>query len=204
MRNACLFAGIAFACIVTVGVALPAQAQQSQRVRGTIESADAGSITVKPSDEGPNLTVKLADNVQVFGVVPATLADVKAGDFVGVGAMPQPDGSQKAIQVMIFAESQRGTGEGFRPWDRPGSTMTNGTVDTTAAGVSGQTLIVKYKDGEQKIVVDKDAAIRAYVIGGKSELKPGARIAIVRADKAADGSLSTGRVNVGRNGVVPQ
>jgi len=118
--------------------------------------------------------------------------------------MPQPDGSQKAIQVMIFAESQRGTGEGFRPWDRPGSTMTNGTVDTTVAAVSGQTLTVKYKDGEQKIVVGPDATIRAYVIGDKSELKPGAHIAIVRADKAADGTLATGRVNVGRDGVVPQ
>jgi hypothetical protein len=129
---------------------------------------------------------------------------VKAGDYVGVGAMPQPDGSQKAIQVMIFAESQRGTGEGFRPWDRPGSTMTNGTVDTTVASVSGQALTVKYKDGEQKITISPDATIRAYVVGDKSELKPGAHIAIVRADKAPDGTLSTARVNVGRSGVVPQ
>jgi hypothetical protein len=180
-----------------------AQAQQPQRVRGTIENADASSITVKQA-EGPDLTVKLADNVQVFGVVPAKLGDIKAGDFVGVGAMPQPDGSQKAIQIMIFAESQRGTGEGFRPWDRPGTTMTNGTVDTTAASVDGQTLTVKYKDGQQKILVSPDATIRAYVVGDKSELKPGAHIAIVRTDKAADGTLSTGRVNVGRSGVVPQ
>jgi Domain of unknown function (DUF5666) len=180
-----------------------AQAQQPQRVRGTIENADASSITVKQA-EGPDLTVKLADNVQVFGVVPAKLGDIKAGDYVGVGAMPQPDGSQKAIQIMIFAESQRGTGEGFRPWDRPGTTMTNGTVDTTAASVDGQTLTVKYKDGQQKILVSPDATIRAYVVGDKSELKPGAHIAIVRADKAADGTLSTGRVNVGRSGVVPQ
>jgi hypothetical protein len=200
MRTRHLFIGIAVAAAF---VAVPALAQQSQRVRGTIESADGGSITVKPAD-GPNVTVKLADNVQVFGVVPATLADVKAGDYVGIGAMPQPDGTQKAIQVMIFAESQRGTGEGFRPWDRPGSTMTNGTVNTTVADVSGQMLTVKYKDGEQKIAIGPDAAIRAYVIGDKGELKPGAQIAIVRADKAADGTLSTGRVNVGRNGVVPQ
>jgi Domain of unknown function (DUF5666) len=177
--------------------------QQAQRVRGTIESASGSSITVKPP-EGADLTIKLADNVQVFAVTPAKLADIKAGDYVGVGAMPQPDGSQKAIQVMIFAESQRGIGEGFRPWDRPGSTMTNGTVNTTAASVDGQTLTVKYKDGEQKITVSPDATIRAYVIGDKAELKPGAQIAIVRADKAADGTLSTGRVNVGRNGVVPQ
>jgi hypothetical protein len=200
MKSNHLFAGIAVAAAF---VAVPALAQQSQRVRGTIESADGSAIVVKQA-EGPDVTVKLADNVQVFGVVPAKLADVKAGDYVGVGAMPQPDGSQKAIQVMIFAETQRGTGEGFRPWDRPGTTMTNGTVDTTVAGVSGQTLTVKYKDGEQKIIISPDATIRAYVIGDKSELKPGAHIAIVRADKAADGTLSTGRVNVGRGDVVPQ
>ncbi len=200
MRTRHLFTGVALA---TVMAAAPVVAQQSQRVRGTIESANGSAITVKQA-EGADLTVKLADNVQVFGVVPAKLADIKTGDYVGVGAMPQPDGSQKAIQIMIFAESQRGTGEGFRPWDRPGTTMTNGTVNTTAASVNGQTLTVKYKDGEQKIVVSPDATIRAYVAGDKAELKPGAHIAIVRADKAADGTLSTGRVNVGRDGVVPQ
>jgi Domain of unknown function (DUF5666) len=199
MRTRHLFAAVALAAVM----AAPVAAQQSQRVRGTIESVDGGAITVKQA-EGPDVTVKLADNVQVFGVVTAKLADIKAGDYIGVGAMPQPDGSQKAIQIMIFAESQRGTGEGFRPWDRPGTTMTNGTVDTTAAAVDGQTLTVKYKDGQQKVLVSPDATIRAYVVGDKSELKPGAHIAIVRADKAADGSLSTGRVNVGRDGVVPQ
>ena len=200
MRARMLLSGAAVGAAL---FAVPADAQQAQRVRGTIENVNGSSIIVKPA-EGADVTVKLADNVQVFGVVPAKLADIKAGDYVGVGAQPQPDGSQKAIQIMIFAESQRGTGEGFRPWDRPGTTMTDGTVNTTAAGVDGQTLMVKYKDGEQKILVSPDATIRAYVVGDKSELKPGAQIAIVRADKAADGTLSTGRVNVGRDGVVPQ
>ena len=86
--------------------------------------------------------VTLANNVQVYGIVKATLADIKPGSFVGIGAMPQPDGSQKAIQVMIFAESLRGIGEGHRPWDRPGSTMTNGTVDTAVKSVDGQVLTV--------------------------------------------------------------
>jgi hypothetical protein len=180
-----------------------AQQAQSVRVRGTIDSVDGAAMVIKQGD-GSNVTVKLADNAQVFGVVPAALADVKVGDFVGVGAMPQPDGSQKAIQVMIFAESQRGLGEGFRPWDRPGSTMTNGTVDATVAGVDGQMLTIKYKDGQQKIVVGPDAAIRAYVVGDKSELIAGAHIAIVRADKMPDGTLQTARINVGRGGVVPQ
>ncbi|HXQ83805.1 MAG TPA: hypothetical protein VN769_07025 [Xanthobacteraceae bacterium] len=183
--------------------ATAATAQQTVRVRGAIESVDGTSLVIKQGD-GSEVTVKLTDNAQVFGVVPATLADVKPGAFIGVGAMPQPDGSQKAIQVMIFAESQRGLGEGFRPWDRPGTTMTNATVDTTVASVDGQVVMVKYKDGQQKIVIGPDAAIRAYVPGDKSELKSGAHIAIVRADKMPDGTMQTGRINVGRNGVLPQ
>jgi len=200
MRTKRMFAAIA---VTAALAAVPALAQQPQRVRGTIESVDGSTLVIKQG-EGPDVTVKLTDNVQVFGVVPATLADVKPGAFIAVGAMPQPDGSQKAIQVMIFAESQRGLGEGFRPWDRPGTTMTNATVDTTVAGVDGQEVTVKYKDGEKKIIIGKDAVIRAYVAGDKSELKPGAHIAIVRADKMPDGTLQTSRINVGRAGVVPQ
>ena len=200
MRTKRMFAGIA---VIAALAAVPALAQQPQRVRGTIESVDGSTLVIKQG-EGPDVTVKLTDNVQVFGVVPATLADVKPGAFIAVGAMPQPDGSQKAIQVMIFTESQRGLGEGFRPWDRPGTTMTNATVDTTVAGVDGQEVTVKYKDGEKKIIIGKDVVIRAYVAGDKSELKPGAHIAIARADKLHDGTLQTARINVGRDGVVPQ
>jgi hypothetical protein len=200
MRTKRMFAGIA---VIAALAAVPALAQQPQRVRGTIESVDGSTLVIKQG-EGPDVTVKLTDNVQVFAVVPATLADVKPGAFIAVGAMPQPDGSQKAIQVMIFAESQRGLGEGFRPWDHPGTTMTNATVDTAVAGVDGQEVTVKYKDGEKKITIGKDVVIRAYVAGDKSELKPGAHIAIVRADKMPDGTLQTARINVGRDGVVPQ
>ena len=200
MRTKRMFAAIA---VTAALAAVTALAQQPQRMRGTIESVDASMLVIKQG-EGPDVTVKLTDNVQVFGVVPATLADVKTGAFIAVGAMPQPDGSQKAIQVMIFAESQRGLGEGFRPWDRPGTTMTNATVDTTVAGVDGQEVTVKYKDGEKKIIIGKDAVIRAYVASDKSELKPGAHIAIVRAEKIPDGTLQTARINVGRDGVVPQ
>lgn len=184
-------------------VAAPAFSQQTQRVHGTIERVDGSALVIKQAN-GSDVTVKLTDEAKVFGVVPATLADVKPGAYIGVGAQPQPDGSQKAIQVMIFAETQRGLGEGFRPWDRPGTTMTNATVDTTVAGVDGQVVTVKYKDGEQKIVIGPQATIRAYVVGEKSELTPGAHIAIVRADKLPDGTLQTARINVGRQGVVPQ
>jgi hypothetical protein len=194
-----LFAGIVLCAALA---AAPAYAQQSQRVRGAIESVDGKTLVIKQA-EGPDVTVKLADNAKVFGVKSATLADVKAGAYIGVGAMPQPDGSQKAIQVMIFAESQRGTGEGFRPWDRPGTTMTNATVDNTVSSVDGQVVMVKYKDGEKKIVIGPDAVIRAYIAADKSELKPGAKVGIFRPEKLSDGTLQTARINVGRDGITP-
>lgn len=184
--------------------ASPAWGQQAQtvRLRGTIERVEGSAILVKAAEVG-DVTVQLSDKVAVFGVVKATLADVKPGAFIGVGAMPQPDGSQKAMQVTIFAESQRGTGEGHRPWDRPGATMTNATVDTTVTSVDGQVVTVKYKDGEQKILIPPDATMRAYVVGSRDELKPGAHIAIVRALKKPDGTYEADRVNVGRDGIVP-
>jgi hypothetical protein len=192
-------AAIAVALIVT-----SVQAQQKPvRVVGTIVGVDGPTIVVKPRGKGDEQRVRLTDKAGVFGVVRATLADIKPGAFIGVGAMPQADGSQKAIRVMIFAETQRGTGEGHRPWSRPGSTMTNATVDTTAAGVDGQVLRVKYKGGEQRIVVGPDATINAYVVGERSELKPGANIAINAANVNADGSLEASRINVGRGDVIP-
>lgn len=186
-------------------VAMPALAQAPKPVQGTIEKIDGPVLSIKEKD-GSVVPVKLTDNAQVFGVVPAGVADIKVGDFIGVGAMPQPDGSQKAIQVTIFAPSQRGTGEGFRSWDRPGSTMTNGTVDTAVTGVNGHVLTVKYKrpqEGEQKIVIAENATIRAYLPGDKSELKVGAHVRITRPEKAPDGSLQATRINVGRNGAAP-
>ena len=175
-------------------------AQQTMRVRGTIERVDGPTLVVKTRDG--EVKVNLTENAGIFGVVKASLADIKPGAFIGVGAMPQPDGSQRAIQVTIFSEVQRGTGEGHRPWDRqPNSTMTNATVDTTVAGIDGQVLTVKYKDGEKKII---DASLLRYEVSNRSELKPGANIAIIRAVKKPDGTLETDRVNVGREGVVPQ
>lgn len=178
--------------------------QQTLRVTGVVESFDGRVLAIR-SDKLGEVKVSLAANATVFGVAEAKLADVRPGSYIGVGAMPQPDGSQRAIQVTILAESQRGLSEGHRPWDvRPNSTMTNGTVDQTVASVDGQVVMVRYKDGEKKIVVPPDAIIRAYVVGDKSELKPGARITIVRARKKSDGALEADRVNVGRGEVVPQ
>jgi Domain of unknown function (DUF5666) len=196
-----LLAGAALVAGLAISSTL-AQQPQTVRLRGPIEAVEGSTLTVKAGEAG-DVKVKLTDNAAVYGVVKASLADIKPGDFIGVGATPQADGSQRAIQIMIFAEVQRGTGEGHRPWDRPNTTMTNATVDTTVAGVDGQVVMVKYKDGEKKIVVGPDAVIRAYVVGSKDELKPGANINIIAATKKPDGTFEAARVNVGREGLVP-
>ena len=191
------------ACAMFIAAAAgPAFAQAPQITRGTIDKVDGATISLKPA-AGPELTVKVADNAKIFGVKAGTIADVKPGEFIGVGAMPQPDGSQKAIQVTIFAESQRGTGEGFRPWDKPHSTMTNGTAGSSVSSVNGQVVTVTYKGGEQKIVIGPDAKIRMYVAGSKDELKPGAHIAVYNPKKEPDGSLQAARINVGIGGMAP-
>ena len=200
-----MFKGI-FATIIVVAGAAGAFAQQPAAVRvvGAVENFDGHVLAVKSEKLG-EVKVNLTADATVFGVTEATVADIKPGAYIGVGATPQPDGSLRAVQVTVLAESQRGLSEGHRPWDaRPNSTMTNGTVDQTVASVDGRVVIVKYKDGEKKIIVPPDVRILAYQAGDKSELKPGAYIAIVRAVKKPDGSLETNRVNVGRGEVVPQ
>jgi hypothetical protein len=179
-------------------------APTTMRVTGTIEAADANSITVRALEGGGTNKVALTRDAKVFGVATTTLAEVKPGAFVGVGATPNADGSQRAIRVTVFAESQRGLGEGFRPWDRaPHGTMTNATVAETVKGIDGQVLTVKYKGGDKRIVVPPDARILAYSVGDRSELKVGAHVAILRAKRKLDGSWETDRVNVGRGGVIP-
>jgi hypothetical protein len=175
------------------------------RIVGIVERVDETGVLIRPYEGGGTFEVELTKNAAVFGVSKGTLADLKPGAFIGVGAMPQPDGSQRAIQVTVFAESQRGTGEGFRPWDRmPNSTMTNATVAETVGGVEGQMLTVKYKDGEKKIVVPPDATILAYSAGERSDLKVGARVAILRVKQKLNGALEADRINVGRGDVVPR
>ena len=180
-----------------------AQQPPTVRIRGAIEAVDGPLLTVK-SREGTEMKVRVTDNVAVFGVAKTELSEIKAGSYIGVSAMPEPDGTQKALAVHIFPESQRGAAEGFRPWDlRPNSTMTNATVAETVAGTDGQNILIKYKDGEKKVVVPPDTPIVTFVAGDKSELKPGAKIIIFGAVKKDDGMLEANRVNVGRDGITP-
>jgi hypothetical protein len=180
-----------------------AQQPPTVRIRGTIESVDGPMLMIK-SREGTDLKVRMTDNVAVFGVAKTAMSEIKPGSYIGVSAMPEPDGTQKALAVHIFPESQRGAAEGFRPWDlRPNSTMTNATVAETVAGTDGQNILVKYKDGEKKVVVPPGTPVVTFVAGDKSELKPGAKIIIFGAVKKDDGTLEANRVNVGRDGITP-
>src|SRR6202043_2525418 len=154
--------------------------------------------------EGTDMKVRMTDNVAVFGVAKTALSEIKEGSYIGLTAKPEPDGTQKAVAVHIFPETQRGAAEGFRPWDqRPGSTMTNATVAETVKGTDGQNILVKYKDGEKTVVVPPETPIVTFVAGDKSELKPGAKIIIFGAVKKDDGTLEANRVNVGRDGITP-
>src|SRR6516162_1382525 len=162
------------AALVLVFEASTTFAQDTVRVRGAIERVEGQTIVVKSRD-GAELKVVLADNALVVAIVKASISDIKPGSFVGVTGMPQADGSQKAIEVHIFPEAMRGTGEGHYPWDlQPKSTMTNGgvvNIEQTVTEVDGRVLSMKYKDGEKKIIVPANAAIVNYVPSDKSELK---------------------------------
>jgi hypothetical protein len=193
-----LLAAISLVAVSTLALAQP---PQNTRIRGTVETVEGNVLHIK-TREGTQATVRLAEGARVLAFVKASLADIKPNSYIGVTAMPQPDGAQRAVAIHIFMESQRGTGEGHRPWDlRPNSTMTNAAVENIVSSVDGQTISVKYKDGEKKVLVTPETQIVAYVEGDKGELKSGTPVNFF-AQKQADGSLTAQAVNVGR-GVVP-
>ncbi|HET7682006.1 MAG TPA: hypothetical protein VFK79_17945 [Xanthobacteraceae bacterium] len=188
-----------------VVLALPSFAfAQAQRLSGTIVSVDGPSLVLKTA-KGEDVKVSLAEKGTILAVEKVTMDGIKQGEFIGVGAMPQADGSQRAVRINIFVESQRGSGEGHRPWGSdPKGTMTNATVDTTVSSADGQVLMLKYKDGEKKIIVPPEAVIQRNVPGSAADLKPGAAVSISAATPKPDGSYETARINVGRDGYVPQ
>lgn len=196
--------GLAALTLVALGaIGSAASAQDTVRVRGSIDRVEGPIYVVKPRN-GDELKVALADNGIVVAIVKASLADIKPGQFVGTTGLPQPDGSQKALEVHIFPESMRGTGEGHYAWDlQPTSTMTNANVAESVAGIDGQTLTLKYPTGEKKIVVTPQTVIVTYEPGDKNDLKPGTKIFIAAAKKQADGTLQAARINYGKDGLTP-
>jgi hypothetical protein len=193
-------AALSFALVC---IALPASAQETVRIRGTIESIDGPVFLVKNRD-GAELKLTMTDNPLFVAIVKSSMADIKPGMFVGSTGITQPDGSQKAIEVHIFPESMRGTGEGHYDWDlKPNTKMTNANVEQTVAGVDGPVLSVKYKDGEKKVLVTPETAVVTYVTGARDDLKPGTKIFVAAAKKQADGTLQTPRITYGKDGLTP-
>ncbi|GLR87065.1 hypothetical protein [Bradyrhizobium iriomotense] len=182
--------------------AVAQQAPVPTRVRGTIEKVDGDLLSVK-SRSGEDVRLHIASDLRVAGITRIALSDIKVGSFIGATTVPGPDGGQNAVEVHVFPESMRGTGEGSRPYDlRPNSSMTNATVAESVVGNDGHTLLVKYKDGEKKVFVSSETPVVTYVPGEKSDLKEGAKIiAFVKA--LPDGSFETSRVSVGRDGLTP-
>ncbi len=189
--------------LVLVCAAMTAWAQDSLRVRARIERVEGQTLLVKSRD-GAELKIVLTDNAVIVGLVKGSFADIKPGSFVGVTGLPRADGTLEAVEVHVLPESMRGNGEGHRPWDlKPQSTMTNGSVEHKVAGVEGQTMILKYKHGEKKFVVEPSTPIVTNLLGNKSELTPGTEIFIPAATKQPDGTLQAARVSFGKDGLTP-
>jgi len=193
------------AVAIVVASALGAIAQQPpspSRVRGTIDAVDGDMLAVK-SRSGEDFKLRMAGDMRVVGIVKIALSDIKAGSFIGTTTVPGPDGGQNALEVHVFPEDMRGTGEGSRPFDlRPNSTMTNATVAESVVNNDGRILTIKYRDGEKKVVVSPDTPVVTYVPADKSELKAGAKV-IAFFKKLPDGSFEASRISVGRDGLTP-
>lgn len=195
-----LLAGLLALAFVTLS---PVDAQERVRVRGMVEKIEGDVMTVK-TREGPSVAIKLAENYGVGGLVPAKFEDIKQNTYVGIAGLPLADGKIRALEVLIFPEAMRGTSEGHFAWDLvPESTMTNAAVTETVTRTEGNTLVLKYKDGEKTIVVPENVPIVRAVPADKSELKVGAKIFIAAAIRSADGTLTAQRVTVGLNGLTP-
>jgi hypothetical protein len=193
------------AIVMVAASSLYAIAQQSpspSRVRGTIESVDGDVLSVK-SRSGEDVKLHMTPDMRLVGITKISLSDIKVGSFIGTTTVPGPDGIPTAVEVHVFPEDMRGTGEGSRPYDlRPNSTMTNATVAESVVGNDGHTLLVKYKDGEKKVSVPAETPVVTYVAADKSDLKAGAKV-IAFTKKLPDGSFETNRISVGRDGLTP-
>jgi len=184
---------------------LAAAAQQPPtptRIRGTIVGVDGDVVAVK-SRSGEEVRLRMTSDIRLVGIIKISIADIKLGSFIGTTTVPGPDGRHDAVEVHVFPESMRGTGEGSRPYDlKPNSTMTNATVAEQVVGTEGQTLLIKYKDGEKKVTVSPDTPVVTYVPADKSDLRAGAKI-IAFVKQLPDGSFETNRISVGRDGLTP-
>ncbi len=190
------------AAVTTLAASSTAQAADGVRVRGTVVSLTGDTLLVK-SREGDNVSVTLAPGWKAGGIAQARLADIKPGDFVGIASLPTATGGAGALEVLVFPPAMRGTGEGSYGWDlKPNSSMTNGSVSEAVQSVDGTTVNVVYHGQSKKITIAPGTPIVTFAPATNADVKPGA-VVFIPADRADDGKLSTTRVVVGKNGIVP-
>lgn len=209
MKMHCL-AVTATAVLLSVSAALPQQQQQAgvQRIGGTIERVD-GNVVYGKGTDGSAIVLKLSDKAAITAVTKATFADIKPGDYVGTGAMPQPDGTQKAVELRIFPKPQEDGGHFYEGWyGAPNGTMTNGFVQPVVAtmgpgGASDPVIVVKYPQGEKRIAIPPTAHVVRNVFGNKEDLKVGAAFRAQAATKQPDGTYTANAIAVGRDGTRP-
>jgi hypothetical protein len=195
-----LVGALGFSLIAAVSVA---QTNSTVRVRGTIEKVDGNVLSIQSRD-GQTITIKLDDDFSATRVVKASLEDIKLNSFVGTAALPLPDGTMKALEVHIFPEAMRGSGEGFRDFDlQPKSTMTNAAVTGMVNNTDGRVLTLTYKGGEKKVIVPTNAPVVTFESGKKEDIKPGIGIIVFGAEKLPDDTLRARRIIIGSNGVNP-
>jgi hypothetical protein len=210
-RRILIATALAASLTISAAYAQRQQQPQTQRLSGTIERIDGNTIQTKGRD-GAAITLKLADNVAVTAVLKATLSDIKPGEYVGSGAVPQADGSQKAVEIHIFAEPQSDGGHHYDGWNgAPNGTMTNGFVKPAGSvgavlasvGAGDPSIMIKYPEGEKRIIVPANTHIVRYTPGTKGDLKAGAAFRVQEASRQADGSYTASRISVGRDGARP-
>jgi hypothetical protein len=195
---------VAVAALALLLTAAKASAQEPVRIRGSIESLADGVYSIR-TRENKAVKLRLAPTASVAASVKSTLSDITPGVYIGVAALPQADGTLRALEVHIFDETMRGTGEGHRPWDLlPESTMTNAVVEDMATSVDGQSVTLRYKSGQKQILIPTGTTIVSYLPGSIAELKPGAIVFIPAATNRSDGTLEAQRVMVGRDVAPPQ
>ena len=199
-----MFRTIAALLIAAVSAVAIAQAPANPpvRIRGTVEKIDGTNLTIK-ANNGQSMTVKLADNYVVMGIAKASVADIGSGKFIGTTTVGERDGALVALEVHIFPENMRGTGEGHYDWDlRPDSKMTNANVANVVKMAGDRVMTVQYKGGEKKILVTPKTVVVSVAPTERSELKPGAPVFII-AQRQPDGALAALRVYVGLHGQLP-
>lgn len=188
--------------LIAAAIGFSAQAADQIRVRGTVDSLDGSILSVK-TREGTDAKIMLRDGWKISSVAKASVNDIKEGDFVGIASLPTTDGGNGALEVLIFPAAMKGTGEGSYAWDlKPNSSMTNATVANAVKSVDGHTLTVTYKGGEKKIAIPDGTPVVTFATAAVADLKSGATV-FIPSEKAADGTISSSRVVVGTNGVVP-